>query len=150
MKKNPIIYFAYGANLDLRGMRSRCPGHIKIARAVLPDYRVVFRGVADIEPAVGEKVHGALYRLTQKHLDALDCFEGYPRLYIRKTVTVTPDAGDSVEALVYVMTDRRWYAPPGRGYLQIVISGCRDWELPKEHIEALINRAQSPYKEELS
>ena len=145
MKKNPIIYFAYGANLDLRGMRMRCPGHIRIARAVLPDYRVVFRGVADIEPAVGEKVHGALYHLTSKHLDALDRFEGYPNLYIRKTITVTIDDGTSVEALVYVMADRQWYSPPGSGYLNIILTGCRDWKLPEEHIQALTNRAHNAH-----
>lgn len=141
MKSNRVIYFAYGANLDLRGMRLRCPGHIQMARAVLPDYRLVFRGVADIEQMQGEKVYGALYQLTQKHLGALDRFEGYPTLYKRKTVTVTIDDGTSVKALVYIMTDRKWYAPPGNGYLETIITGCRDWQTPEEYIRSIIKSA---------
>lgn len=140
-----IIYFAYGANLDLRGMNFRCPGYIKIAAAVLADYRLVFRGVADIEPAPGEKVYGALYRLTQTHLAALDRFEAYPMLYTRKIVTVTTNQNQSYDAIVYQMTSRCGYSEPGNGYLQIVISGCRDWNLPEDHIQTLINRARRPY-----
>lgn len=140
-----IIYFAYGANLDLHGMNFRCPGYIKISRAVLSDYRLVFRGVADIEPAPGESVPGALYQLTQNHLAALDRFEGYPTLYTRKVVEVVTPEEQRYQAIVYQMTSRQGYDQPGTGYLKVILDGYRDWNIPEEHIQALINRARRPY-----
>jgi len=80
-------YFAYGANLNLAGMAYRCPGFKPIAPAVLLNYRFAFKGVADVEPAPGEKVYGALYLLTQKHMQALDHFEGFPTITLSSRTT---------------------------------------------------------------
>jgi len=63
------LYFAYGANLDLRGFRRRCPGATIIGRARLSGYRLCFTrysraekgGVADIVPEPDTEVWGALY-----------------------------------------------------------------------------------------
>jgi gamma-glutamylcyclotransferase (GGCT)/AIG2-like uncharacterized protein YtfP len=142
---NKIIYFAYGANLDLRGMNFRCPGYIKIVRAMLHDYLLVFRGVADIEAAQGETVHGALYQLTQRHLAALDRFEGYPTLYTRKLVEVVTPEEQAYQAIVYQMTSRQGYSRPSPGYLRTILDGYRDWNIPEEQIEALTQRAARPY-----
>jgi len=117
LKSDKILYFAYGANLDLRGMELRCPGHIPIGRAVLHNYRLMFKGVADIEPAANHIVHGALYEITQEHLRSLDRFEGYPRLYTRKTLPVFTDEGKEVQAIVYLMNNCRQYSSPPKGYL---------------------------------
>lgn len=139
--KTGITYFAYGANLDLKGMGRRANGCEQISRATLPDYRLVFRGVADIEPAAGEKVRGALYRITLEHLRALDSFEGYPQLYIRKEVLAVPDNGDPIMATIYQMTNRKGYSPPYVSYLETILSGCRDWGIEEEYIRQVIKTA---------
>ena len=141
MNSELITYFAYGANLDLNGMGRRASGCDRISRATLPDYRLVFRGVADVEPTAGEKVRGALYRITPQHLRALDSFEGYPRLYIRKEVIVVPDAGEPVIATIYQMAGRKGYSPPHASYLDTILSGCRDWGIEEEYIRQLIKAA---------
>jgi len=144
MKSDKILYFAYGANLDLRGMKLRCPEHRPIGRAILKNYRLMFKGVADIEPASGHQVHGALYEITAEHLKTLDRFEGYPRFYIRKLLPVCTKKGEEVEAVVYLMNNCRQYSSPHRGYLNIILSGCRQWQLPQEHIRYIITRATNP------
>jgi len=142
MIKETIIYFAYGANLDKNGMDIRCPGNKPLCRAALKNYRLIFRSVADIEEAINHSVHGALYEITKEHLQSLDRFEGYPRLYIRKTVSVITEDGREVEAVVYLMTDRFQYSRPFQGYLNTILTGCQQWRLPQEYIQHIITRAK--------
>jgi len=144
MKKETIIYFAYGANLNREGMENRCPGNKPLCRAVLKNYRLMFKSVADIEEAVNHNVHGALYEITKEHLRSLDRFEGYPRLYIRNTVPVITEDGREVNAVVYQMNDRNQYSRPYRGYLNTILSGCQQWQLPEEYIQYIVTRATEP------
>ena len=144
MREETIIYFAYGANLDRNGMDIRCPGNKPLCRAVLKNYRLIFRSFADIEEAVNHNVHGALYEITKEHLRSLDRFEGYPKLYIRKTVPVITEDGREVQAVVYQMTDRNHYSSPHRGYLNTILAGCQQWRLPEEYIQNIVTRAQEP------
>jgi len=144
MKKDSIVYFAYGANLNLDGMNTRCPGNKPICKAVLKDYRFMFKSVADIEEAVNHSVHGALYEITKEHLRSLDRFEGYPRLYIRKTVPVITEDGREVQAVVYQMTDRNQYSRPSQGYLLTILTGCQQWRLPMKYIQYIVTRAKEP------
>ena len=144
MKSEKIIYFAYGANLDRNGMDNRCPGNKPLCRAVLKNYRLMFKSVADIEEAVNHNVHGALYEITKEHLRSLDRFEGYPRLYIRKTVPVITEDGREIKAIIYQMNDRNSYSSPYRGYLNTILSGCQQWQLPEEYIQYIVTRAQEP------
>jgi len=144
MKSEKILYFAYGANLDLRGMELRCPGYKPICCAILKNYRLMFRSVADIEPAANHIVHGALYEITQEHLRSLDRFEGYPRLYTRKILPVFTDVDKEFQAIIYLMNNCRQYSSPHKGYLNIILSGCRQWQLPQDHIRYIITRANNP------
>ena len=145
MKQETIIYFAYGANLNLSGMQLRCPGCQPLGTGILPDHRLVFRGVADIEPIPDEQVHGALYEITPEHLNSLDRFESYPRLYNRKQVEVVTENGEIVTAIVYQMTKRNGYSPPSAGYLGIILSGCRQWGIPEAYIRNVIKSAYSHF-----
>ena len=144
MKNETIIYFAYGANLNLDGMNNRCPDNKPLCRAVLKNHRLMFKGVADIEEAVNHNVHGALYEITKEHLISLDRFEGYPRLYIRKTVPVITEDGREVMAVVYQMTDRSQYSRPSQGYLLTILTGCQQWRLPVKYIQYILTRAKEP------
>ena len=147
MNNDQMIYFAYGANLSKTDMARRCPGCIPLQRALLPDHRLVFRGVADIVPAEGETVQGAFYRITPEHLDALDDFEGMPYLYIRKEMTVLLEDGNEAKAILYQMTNRKTFSRPGLSYLVMIIEGCRSWGIAEEYIDK-IRKAASPTQKE--
>ena len=59
------LYFAYGANLNIANMAQRCPSAVAIEPFYLHDYRLMFSGVATIEPAEGARVPGALWAITE-------------------------------------------------------------------------------------
>ena len=139
-----VLYFAYGANLDLRRFRRRCPGATVVGRARLPDYQLAFTrysraekgGVADIVPQPGAEVWGALYEIDESCFDALDEYEGAPRAYRREVVRVIDDAGVEREAVAYVANKTGDFAP-SRQYLAQIARGARDHHLPEEYVRAL-------------
>jgi len=134
-------YFAYGANLNLQGMQFRCPGFKKVAPAILHNYRLVFRGVADVVTAPGAKVMGAVYALNEKHFQALDRFEGFPRMYLRKVVEVETLEGRRIKAVVYIMTKKFKPQAPSEFYLDTILTGLRQWNLPETYQNELLIQA---------
>jgi gamma-glutamylcyclotransferase (GGCT)/AIG2-like uncharacterized protein YtfP len=77
---------AYGMNTNRRAMEARCPLAKPMGGFYLPNYRLVFRGVADIVPEDGGVVPVVLWSITGKCLQALDRLEGYPHLYTRRKI----------------------------------------------------------------
>ncbi|MBC8203978.1 MAG: gamma-glutamylcyclotransferase [FCB group bacterium] len=149
-QKNKLtLYFAYGANLNLDGMAYRCPGFKPIGPALLPNYRFAFKGVADVEPALGESVYGAIYLLTPAHMQALDRFEGFPNLYIKKQAVVR--VLDNINpkhftmATIYIMRNGDRCAEPSWQYLDIILNGCRQWNLPEDYQDEIQRRAYHPH-----
>jgi gamma-glutamylcyclotransferase len=122
-----MLYFAYGANLNLAGMRRRCPNAVPRVPAQLHGYRLTFRRVADIVPHAPGVVLGALYDITPACERALDVFEGVPREYRKSIVQVETDNG-TLEAMAYIMNPAP-FAPPEIGYFGIISRGYRDWGL---------------------
>ena len=138
------LYFAYGANLDLRRFRRRCPGAVALGRALLRNYQLAFTrydrhekgGVADIVPEAGAQVWGALYEVDASGLRALDEYEGAPRAYRRATVRVADDKGVEHEAIAYIANKTGEFAP-SREYLAQITRGARDHGLPEEYVRHL-------------
>jgi gamma-glutamylcyclotransferase len=139
-----VLYFAYGANLDLRRFRRRCPGATVVGRARLPNYQLAFTrysraekgGVADIVPQPGAEVWGALYEIDASSFAALDDYEGAPRAYRREPVRVIDNAGLEREATAYIGNKTGDFAP-SRQYLAQITRGAREHNLPEEYVRAL-------------
>jgi gamma-glutamylcyclotransferase (GGCT)/AIG2-like uncharacterized protein YtfP len=123
------LYFAYGANLNLEGMRFRCPAARPASAFLLHDYRLAFSGVATIQPCPGETVSGALWEITQECEDNLDVFEGFPFLYSKIYL-----AQSNMEFMAYVMNDDP-PAAPSRSYFNTIREGYRDWDLPVSELQ---------------
>ncbi|MCH2144689.1 MAG: gamma-glutamylcyclotransferase [Phycisphaerales bacterium] len=99
-----ITYFAYGANLDIEAMATRCPGAAVLERGQLPAHRLVAmrEGWLSIEPAEDEVVEGLLWRLDDVHLVALDTYEEvHEGLYTHDRALIHRADGTACEALVY-------------------------------------------------
>lgn len=127
------LYFAYGSNLAKRDMGIRAPGADPAGRATLSGWRLVFRGVADIEPAEGRVVEGGLWWVDPDGIRALDRYEGAPSFYEQVSVEVVTPSGITVEAMTYVMTDRRAEGEvglPSKGYFDTIARGYRDFRIP--------------------
>jgi hypothetical protein len=124
----PVLYFAYGSNLDWAQMRRRCPTAAPLGPAALDGWRLAFGGhsrtwggsVATIVPSRYERVDGLLYELPRAELGALDLFEGHPGCYRRRPmpVGVRPD-GQRRLAHTYVLPVVR-EAPPALAYFTVL------------------------------
>lgn len=125
-------YIAYGSNLSIRRMATRCPDAIPLGKSELKNWRLVFKGnhsnaVASIERAKGESVSVGLWAITQRDEKALDIYEGYPRAY-RKEYHYVCFNGKRLRAMVYVMNSKI-YGRPSILYYDIIREGYQDFSL---------------------
>ena len=137
-----MLYFAYGANTNRHEMSYRCPGAVYLGNAVLPAHELVFRAVADIRPPATHNVAGALWDIDEPALAALDHFEGYPRLYNRREFVVHRyGKNENPRALAYFMTAGRAITPPHASYLDVLIEGYSDCQLPADQLSRAVKHA---------
>lgn len=145
MSDELVAYFAFGANTCrhvLVGRRRIEPRTSEAA--VLRDHalRFVRRGIPLLEPAFasverepGAEVHGVLHRLTPSAMEHLDRIEG--RGYDRIAVQVETRDGARVEATAYRAREPVPGLKPSRRYVELLIRGAREHELPERWIEEL-------------
>lgn len=127
-----MLYLAYGSNLNLEQMATRCPTAKIAGAAILEDYRLLFRGghsnaVATVEPQKGGSVPVLLWEITPADEAALDRYEGWPYLYRKETVTVTLNE-KPVDAMVYIMNEGRPLGKPSCYYYNVILQGYRSAE----------------------
>ena len=127
------LYFAYGSNINLDQMEYRCPDATVVGPVVLENYELLFRrnGFATIAPKEGEQVQGLLWSITQPCERSLDRYEGHPRFYNKRMVTVRDSEGRSLSAMVYIM-DEQFREPmlPTDTYYNGILEGYRQNGLP--------------------
>ena len=99
----PILYFAYGSNLNPKRIHHRCPTAATFRAAKLRNYRLVERLYADIDYEENAVVYGVLYCICERELDVLDTYEGCPRIYRRIWIEAECN-GESFVAATYEMT----------------------------------------------
>jgi gamma-glutamylcyclotransferase (GGCT)/AIG2-like uncharacterized protein YtfP len=136
------LYFAYGSNLHLSQMLGhRCPNAKPLFKCQLNNWKLVFRGVADIEREKGSSVIGGLFQITPDCEKALDIYEGYPRMYTKATATVKmPD--DSVETIMfYVMTNQMYQSAPNESYFNTILKGYADFQMSDQNFRDLEDAA---------
>ena len=75
-----MYYLSYGMNTNLESMKARCPDAEPMGGFYLPNYRLVFRGVADLVPEDDCIAPVVLWKITTQCLRSLDRVEGYPTL----------------------------------------------------------------------
>jgi hypothetical protein len=128
-----MIYLAYGSNLNKAQMRVRCPDATPKGYILLPDYRLVFKGVADMIPAKGLHCPVGLWEITDKCEKALDRYEGFPRLY-RKEYFVNKDG---IDFMAYVMNGYGLGMPP-ETYYKAIAQGYNDFGIDTEYLESAL------------
>jgi gamma-glutamylcyclotransferase (GGCT)/AIG2-like uncharacterized protein YtfP len=129
-----VYYFAYASNLSKQQMKLRCPDSQAKFVATLPNHKLVFTGwsrewhagVATIKSFRGEKVHGAIYEVSEACLRQLDKYEvGYTRF----NVTVFDEGNQPVPAMTYIKSGQLQESLPSKEYAAIIRQGYRDWGL---------------------
>jgi hypothetical protein len=146
-----MLYFAYGSNMDWYRIiqNDRAPSAQFLLRATRPDHRLAFTrystkqktGTADVLPAVGSLVWGALFDIDPADQGKLDAAEGVRNGAYRATmvsVLIDGDPNRAVRASTYVVSDKMTtHQPPASWYLNHIIRGAVRWDLPAAYVDAL-------------
>lgn len=138
------MYFAYGSNLNWDQMKMRCPDCHPVTKATLKEWKLQFRGPLDIEPDTESEVQGVVFSISENDLKNLDAYEGFPTCYTRKIVALVNNRKNQlIRATIYVMTKTRkgrdlW--KPSRKYLQCVLQGHSDFDIPDNQVWKALNR----------
>jgi gamma-glutamylcyclotransferase (GGCT)/AIG2-like uncharacterized protein YtfP len=141
-----MLYAAYGSNLNHEQMARRCPKAKFLGVGILDKYRLVFRGVADIEFSKNGYVPVGLWEITGDCLMQLDAYEGYPNMYGRDTVDIR--IGDKkVDAIIYYMNSSG-YASPTQSYFNAIKEGYEHCGIKLSKLyDALEHTKQKYYRE---
>jgi len=136
--RNTKYYFAYGANTNNENMEYRCPLAINLGKLILPDYRLVFRGVADIEPHAGSSVQGVMWEITEDCEMALDIFEGYPHLYRKESFGAKHKLYGTVFDIMYYKMNSNTLSKPNAGYYSTIYQGYKDNNLDTKYLNQAV------------
>ncbi len=140
-------YFAYGSNMSSRQMSERlaCDQLTIIGRARLQGYQLVFdkisrdgTGKANLTKDDSGEVWGVVYQLTDEQMSDLDDFEAG---YSREKVEVILDDGQRLEVDTYISSRRNPSLRPHIDYVQTIVSGAQENELPEEYILHILHQA---------
>jgi cation transport regulator ChaC len=138
-----LWYFAYGSNMQRatfvqrRGMRPQ-----RSVAGRLLGYRLTF----DLPVGPGERgvanhactTHGVLHLISEAEFATLDRTEGvHSGYYTRVPVMVRESEGRDVEAWTYVSSHGVAGRKPSERYLNLLLEGAREHDLPADYIRAL-------------
>lgn len=145
------LYFAYGSNMDLSAMKTRCPGSEVIGPARLQGYRFALMkrsGYATVRAARASVVHGLLFRLAPADVAPLDRYEDIAHnLYVKAIQPVIPSDGKGARgALVYLGGELADGGEPPPGYMEAILAAARAAALPANYLatlEAFLPRGSS-------
>ncbi|SFJ81056.1 AIG2-like family protein [Bosea sp. OK403] len=132
------LYFAYGANMDVAAMATRCPRSKPLGLARLPRHRFIVTrdGYASAVRDPREEVHGVLWDCALSDIRTLDKFEDIASgLYVKINQPVIVPGG-AKRALVYIGRSGE-VGRPKPGYLEDVIASAKHWALPEAYIAGM-------------
>lgn len=145
-----IKYFAYGSNMNLSQMRERCPHSEKIDIGYMNDAEVFFpsfygpwnSGMAGYKLSLGSKMWGVIYDLDSRDLEVMRDYEDYVpgrEIHLNNYNEVMVDIisnDKTIRCLTYESIITGTYRPSLK-YLQGIIQGAQENNLPEEYIEKL-------------
>ena len=141
-----MLYFAYGSNLHKEQMARRCPAAEPLGSLIMPDTRLVFRGVADVVRAEGATCPGGIWRITAECERALDRYEGFRPdhpdggMYSKEYVEIEGLPDGETEIMLYTMNSRGIY-PPSDYYYSVLKQGYRDFGLKLAPLRAALEHS---------
>ena len=131
--------FAFGINMDVDAMRTRCPSAVMRGAAWLAGYRfqITRHGVATVVASRDTGVHGVLWMLKPQDEAALDWFEGVDDGFYEKRWARVVHQGRLQVARLYVACEHR-QGIPRPGYLETILAAARERELPASYCAELV------------
>lgn len=135
------LYFAYGSNMDIAAMATRCPRSTPAGLARLPRHRFALmnQGFATVVRDPRAEVWGLLWTLAFADVPALDRWEEVSRgLYAKTTQPVVRAGGAAVRTLIYAAGPADGAgAPASRAYGDGVVKAAQAIGLPAAYVSDL-------------
>lgn len=119
-------YIAYGSNMDVRRMRSRCPDSEFVATAVLDGYKLNFRDngggncYATLDKSIGDSTPVVIWRISRQDEIKLDRYEGVRYDCYYKTELSLKLNDSTISGLCYLVDERRPAGRPPADYADIL------------------------------
>lgn len=121
MKK---YYIAYGSNMNTNDMKKRCPAAKRIGKFEMTGYRLMFNKYATIIKAKNSSVPAVLWEISEEDEKSLDIYEGFPKLYRKKTVVLYIN-DKKADAFIYIMNNFV-PNPPTKEYFDRILYSYRE------------------------
>ena len=145
-------YIAYGSNLNVPQMRSRCPHATILGTANLKGWELLFKGSGTgayltIEPCEGGTVPVAVWELTEPDEAALDRYEGFPSFYYKKEIKlqykgIRTGRRRTVTAFAYIMHEERQIGVPSSLYMRTCLEGYDTFYFDKRVLMAAYEKCR--------
>lgn len=140
-------YFAYGSNMSASRLQERVPSAKRIGFYLLKEHDLRFHKISKKDGSGkcdayftrrhDDTVIGTLFEISPDEKISLDKAEGLGVGYEKKEVTLQSQAGDEVKAVTYYATKIDKSLNPYSWYLNHVLVGAKESELPTEYIEKI-------------
>jgi gamma-glutamylcyclotransferase (GGCT)/AIG2-like uncharacterized protein YtfP len=135
------LYFAYGSNMKTSRMTDRVPSAKPVGYAKLTGNTIAFNkasndksGKTNIVDSKNSYVLGVLFEVDEKDIPKLDEFE---KGYEKQEVTVSRADNQNITAFIYISTQTNNDLKPYDWYLNLLIDGAEENNLPKDYIDYL-------------
>lgn len=147
--------FAYGVNTNIAHLKMRCPDwEGQWCSAWLPDYRMRFEkaypgattSFCNVQESEGSIVYGVLLWLDADSFKQIDSYEGYPKHYDRKLVTVQSKRAGEQKAWVYFSDHVNPSLPPSAAYFRNVMQGLAGAGAPQRYLDLIAQDARSKHR----
>ena len=147
-----MLYFAYGANMDVRHMKGRVPDARVVGPGRLDGFRMAFDvystewegGAANLQTDQERHVWGVLWEVPESEAGGLDAFQGHPTFYRREDVIVDGPEGPTMAWTYRVAHQEGSYVRPSDDYLQLMYAAIRVHGLPPEALDEVDRAARPP------
>lgn len=138
-----MLYAAYGSNLNIEQMAKRCPKAKISGVGYVEGYILTFQGKKSCaycniirdnsNLAIKSIVPILLWDITPTDEKSLDRYEGYPKFYVKKEISVhRSDNGAVVKATAYVMNGNPSLGYPSPEYFYTVYKGYYENKIQPE------------------
>ena len=148
-----VLYFSYGSNMSSLRLLERAPSATFLSIATLREHRLQFHkkskdcsGKCDAEHTADRNdcVMGCVFEMSAADKEKLDRQECQGFGYKEKTVTVTLENGEQIEASTYCAVETDAGLTPYTWYKEHVLRGARENNLPHEYISIIEKIECSP------
>lgn len=139
-------YFAYGSNMSHARLLARVPSAKRLGTYQLLAHELRFHKEGWDQSAKCDAlftgnpqhcIYGALYRIDPDEKTSLDKAEGTGKGYEEKTVEIRDEEGCPQEAFTYIATHVDTSLKPFSWYLQHVLIGAREIQVPEWYLQQL-------------